>query len=173
MRGFQLWINLPASEKMKPAHYRDIPAEDIPRQLLPDGGYVNVIAGQLALGALTVQGPINPAEAPMATDPLFLDLSLPAGTRFEHAVQPGHNAFLYVYEGSAQIAGKTVERYQAGVLSDGSRVTIEAGPSPTRVVLLAARPLGEPVVQYGPFVMNTREEIEQALADYREGRLAA
>jgi redox-sensitive bicupin YhaK (pirin superfamily) len=173
MRGFQLWINLPSKEKMKPASYRDIPATEIPQVALADGGAVKVIAGTLKIGEQQTSGPINPAPDTLATDPLYLDISLPAGARFTHPIHAGYNAFVYVYEGSVSVDGKAVPQYSAGVLGDGEQVTLQAGDAGVRAVLIAARPLGEPVVQYGPFVMNTREEIEQALADYRNGTLAA
>jgi redox-sensitive bicupin YhaK (pirin superfamily) len=173
MRGFQLWINLPSKEKMKPASYRDIPAAEIPVVQVPGGGRVKVIAGTFGDTA----GPVNGGPARLSTDPLYLDVRLPGGAEFTTPVTPGHNAFVYPYEGSAEIGpagkGKVLPHRAAGVLSDGSEVRIKAGPEGANFLLLAARPLREPVAQYGPFVMNTREEIEQALADYREGRLAA
>jgi hypothetical protein len=171
MCGFQLWINLPAAEKMKPAAYRDIASHEIPQRALPGRGSVRVIAGTLLVDGETVAGPINPSADVMATDPLYLDLELPAGTHFAHPVAPGHNAFVYVYEGALAIGGRDLPRFTVGVLSDGDGVDLQTGKGGCRAVLLAARPLREPVVQYGPFVMNTREEIEQALADYRDGRL--
>jgi len=177
MRGFQLWLNLPSEEKMKPAAYRDIPASDIPWVLLPQGGEVKVIAGVLTRDESTTYGSINGRGAKLSTDPLYLDVRLPAGAEFNHQIASGHSAFLYNYEGSAKIgtaaASKPLPHGAAGVLSDGDSVRVEAGTDGVRFLLLAARPLREPVVQYGPFVMNTREEIEQALADYRDGRLAA
>jgi quercetin 2,3-dioxygenase len=175
MRGFQLWLNLPSKEKMQPARYRDIPATAIPRVALPQGGEVRVIAGTLELDRLT-NGPVNSADARLSTDPLYLDVRLPAGKKFSVPIAVGHNAFLYAYEGSAKIGeagtAKPLPHRAAGVLSDGDSVSVEAGPEGVQFLLLAAKPLREPVVQYGPFVMNTREEIEQALADYRDGRLA-
>ena len=175
MRGFQLWLNLPAKEKMKAAAYRDIPAGEIPRVQLPDGGDAKVIAGTLELNGKATHGPVNGGGAKLSTDPLYLDVRLPAGAQFNVAVAAGHNAFLYTYEGSAHIGSgseaKPLPQRAAGVLSEGDAVHLKAGPAGVQFLLLAARPLREPVVQYGPFVMNTREEIEQAVADYRDGRL--
>jgi quercetin 2,3-dioxygenase len=177
MRGFQLWLNLPSQEKMKPAAYRDIPASEIPLLKLPQGGEVRVIAGELTLDGDTTHGPVNGIDAKLSTDPLYLDVRLPAGTEFSAPIAAGHSAFLYAYEGSAKIgaagSAKPLPHRAAGVLSDGDSVRVQAGTEGARFLLLAARPLREPVVQYGPFVMNTREEIEQAIADYRDGRLAA
>jgi len=177
MRGFQLWINLPSKEKMKPAGYRDIPAAEIPVAALPGGGQVKVIAGSLAVEGRALAGPVNGTGARLATDPLYVDVQLPPHGRFEAPLPAGRNAFLYAYEGSATVGADGQQRElphrAAGVLSDGDSLRVQAGPEGARFLLLAARPLREPVVQYGPFVMNTREEIEQALADYRDGKLAA
>jgi redox-sensitive bicupin YhaK (pirin superfamily) len=169
MRGFQLWVNLPAKEKMKPATYRDIRPEEIPEAKV-DGGTARVIAGTLAAEGGPVAGPIQG----LSTAPLFLDVRLSPGGRFVHALPAGHNAFVYPYEGEVDIGDgddrRTLGAHQAGLLSLGERLEI-AAPGKARFLLLAARPLNEPVVQYGPFVMNTRDEIEQAIADYQEGRL--
>jgi redox-sensitive bicupin YhaK (pirin superfamily) len=177
MRGFQLWINLPANEKMKPAHYRDIPAQQIPSVRLSTGASVKVIAGTVQLDGQSVTGPVNGPDARLSTDPLYLDLKLPAGVGLVVPVARGHNAFLYVYEGEATVgeppSAKALPYRAAGVLSDGDSVHIEGGSGAVQLLLLAARPLREPVVQYGPFVMNTRQEIEQAVEDYRSGRFAA
>jgi len=169
MRGFQLWVNLPAREKMKPASYRDIPAEQIPVVALPGGGQVKVIAGMASIDGGQTAGAIQG----VSTEPLYFDVELPAGARFEHPLPPGHNAFVYAYEGSLQIGERELPQHAAGVLSAGERFEAVAGTEGARFILLAGKPLREPVVQYGPFVMNTREEIEQALDDYRRGRLAA
>jgi quercetin 2,3-dioxygenase len=171
MRGFQLWLNLPAAEKMKPAAYRDIPAREIPVVPLAGGGEVRVIAGRFEAGGTTHAGPVNGRER-LSTDPLYLDVRLPAGAAFTVPVAPGHNAFLYAYEGSATVGGKPLPNRAAGLLGDGERVELQAGPEGARVLLLAGKPLREPIVQYGPFVMNTRDEIEQALRDYESGQLA-
>ena len=169
MRGFQLWINLPAAEKMKPAAYRDIPAAQIPAMALPGGGRVKVIAGTLAVEGKTVAGPIQG----LSTAPLFFDVELLPRQIFRHALPAGHNAFLYVYEGDAGVGepSRALPARSAGLLSDGDQVTVIAGDHGARFILLAGKPLREPVVQYGPFVMNTREEIEQAMRDYQAGRL--
>ncbi|MGH8283971.1 MAG: pirin family protein [Gammaproteobacteria bacterium] len=176
MRGFQLWVNLPAAEKMKPAHYRDIAADEIPVAALPEGGQVKVIAGVASVGDKHTAGPINSVSAPLSTDPLYLDITLTAGARFEQAIPVGHNAFLYVYEGEVTVNGNTqsLTTHAAGILdSVGDTVAVRAGKNGARLLLIAGKPLNEPVVQYGPFVMNSREEIEQAIRDYQSGKLVA
>ncbi len=171
MRGFQLWINLPAAEKLKPAHYRDIRPEEIPQVTLPGGGAARVIAGSIVVDGREVAGPVQG----LSTEPLYIDVRLPAGGSFAQDLAPGHNAFVYAYEGNLAIGliddSRPLSAQDAGVLSMGERVEIRAPVGPARFLLLAARPLGEPVVQHGPFVMNSREEIEQAIADYRNNRL--
>jgi redox-sensitive bicupin YhaK (pirin superfamily) len=170
MRGFQLWINLPAAEKMKPAAYRDLPAADIPVVDIP-GGRVKVIAGEFAADGTRVTGPVHG----LSTEPLFLDVELAAGHLFTCPVPAGHNAFFYVYEGSITIGRDAQSRElpprSAGILGDGDSTSVESVGDSARFILLAGKPIGEPVAQYGPFVMNTREEIEQAIADYRSGAL--
>ena len=177
LRGFQLWINLPSKEKMQPAHYRDIPAQQIPGVQLASGASAKVIAGTVLLEGRSTSGPVNGADAPLSTDPLYLDLQLPAGVGLVVPVTRGHNAFLYIYEGEATVGephdAETLPYRAAGVLSDGDSVRMQGGERGAQLLLLAARPLREPVVQYGPFVMNTRQEIEQAVEDYRSGRFAA
>jgi redox-sensitive bicupin YhaK (pirin superfamily) len=156
MRGFQLWLNLPASEKMKPAAYRDIASKEIPSV---DG--VKIIAGEYR----GTKGPIHGGS----TDPYYFDVRLEHGGTFEAALPAGHNAFVYAYEGEAEIAGKALPHRAAGVLSEGDVVEVTSAKG-ARLLLLAGKPIREPVVQYGPFVMNTREEIEQAIADYQAGK---
>jgi redox-sensitive bicupin YhaK (pirin superfamily) len=169
MRGFQLWINLPAKEKMKPAGYRDIGPEEIPVHDLAGGGQVKVIAGHLQTGTVSLAGPIHG----LSTEPLYLDVLLPAHARFSQRMTPGHNAMAYVFEGSLQLAGDQtlLETHSAAILTDGDHVEFEAGSDGARFLLLSGRPLHEPIVQYGPFVMNTVAEIEQAIHDYQTGRL--
>ncbi|OHC70273.1 MAG: quercetin 2,3-dioxygenase [Rhodocyclales bacterium RIFCSPLOWO2_02_FULL_63_24] len=171
MRGFQLWINLPAAEKMKPAHYRDIRPEEIPQTALPGGGEARVIAGRIAVEGREIAGPVQG----LCTEPLYIDVRLPSGGRFTQVLPAGHNAFVYAYEGSLGIGpaddARRLAAQDAGVLAAGDSVGVHAVDGPARFLLLAARPLGEPVVQHGPFVMNSREEIEQAISDYRLDRL--
>ena len=177
MRGFQLWLNLPSREKMKPAAYRDIPSREIPVVPLAGGGEAKVIAGTPVIGNDVTAGPVNGGDARLTTDPMYIDVHLPAGAVFNVPVPAGHNAFLYLYEGSAKVgpegAAQPLPHRAAGVLSDGDALRVQADAGGVRFLLLAAKPLREPVVQYGPFVMNTREEIEQAVDDYRSGRLAS
>ncbi|HVC00939.1 MAG TPA: pirin family protein [Steroidobacteraceae bacterium] len=178
MRGFQLWINLPAAEKMTPAGYRDIPPEQIPEVSLPGGGRLKLIAGSVTIGNQPIDGPINGAAAKRSTDPLFLDFALPAAGEFTQTITRGHNAFLYVYEGAVTVrsagGGQALPLQTVGVLdTQGDAVRLAAGPAGARLILLAAKPIGEPIVQQGPFVMNTREEIETAIRDYQAGRLTA
>lgn len=170
LRGFQLWLNLPAAEKMQPAGYRDIPAEAIP-ELDFDGGMARVIAGRVTIGETVQAGAVNATPGSKTTDPLLVDLRLNANARLTLPIPAGYSAMLYAYEGELIVAGKPVPRRAAAVLGDGDGVELSAGDAGAKALLLAARPIGEPIVQYGPFVMNTREEVEQALADYRAGRL--
>jgi len=161
MRGFQLWLNLPAKEKMSPAAYRDIASRQIP--VVKN---VKIIAGKLG----DVTGPIHGGS----TDPHYFDVHLAPRAAFECALPEGHNAFVYAYEGEALVGEerKPLARRSAGLLSSGDAVRLEGAAEGARVLVLAGKPLGEPVVQYGPFVMNTREEIEQAILDYQSGAFA-
>ena len=172
MRGFQLWVNLPAREKMKPAAYRDIPSAMIPVVELPGGGRAKVIAGTLQLATGSTPGPIQG----LSTAPVYFDVTLQAHGVFEHALPLAHNAFVYVYEGDVEVGAgspRALPRRSAGVLSDGDAVTVAAQGEGARFILLAGRPLNEPVAQYGPFVMNTTAELEQAVRDYQTGRLTS
>ncbi|WP_297906509.1 pirin family protein [Thiomonas sp.] len=165
MEGFQLWLNLPAADKLRDPWYRDVQAQDIPRLRTAQGVDVAVLAGR--------SGGVAGAVEREGTQPLYLDLHLPAGSRFEQALDPGHNAFVYVYRGELSIAGQAVPAQRMAILandpqSDG--VVLEAGAD-TRALLIAGRPLREPIAQYGPFVMNTQQEIFEAVRDFREGRI--
>lgn len=171
MRGFQLWINLPSHEKMKPAGYRDIAPESIPLHQLADGGEVKVIAGRLDSDGTIIDGPIGG----LSTEPLYLDVCLPAGAGFTQPVRRGLHALAYVFEGQLRLAGTdtVLVTHSAAILGDGDLASFVADSEGARFLLLAGRPLNEPVVQYGPFVMNTVAEIEQAIRDYQTGRLTA
>ncbi|HMI36811.1 MAG TPA: pirin family protein [Steroidobacteraceae bacterium] len=171
MHGFQLWINLPGAEKMKPAGYRDIPAGEIPGASFAQGVTAKVIAGTLRNGAAgeaaQTRGPIQG----LSTDPLLADLVLPPGAALTTVVPADYTACLYVYAGSLHVGadGQVIGAHCAGALSPGDSIALRAGAEEARALLLVARPLREPVVQHGPFVMNTRAEIEQAIADYSSG----
>jgi redox-sensitive bicupin YhaK (pirin superfamily) len=171
MEGFQLWLNLPSRDKMSAPWYRDIPAEEVPRFTLDSGAQgqvtVQVIAGEShgVAGAVQRDG----------TQPLYLDIELPAGASFEQALPAGHNAFLYVFRGEVVVEGKAVPQARMAILDnakDADGVRIKAATS-TRLLLIAGRPLNEPIAQYGPFVMNTQAEVFQAVEDFRAGRFAA
>ncbi|WP_201721380.1 pirin family protein [Polynucleobacter asymbioticus] len=168
MRGFQLWINLPAQEKMKPAGYQDIQVEEIPRVELEHGGSIKVIAGSYEGADGAIQGPIQG----ITTAPLFLDVNLPPHIEFEHRIAKEFNAFLYLYKGELEVGGpmRPAPTQAAIVLGDGDRLKVKSGEAGAQFIVLAALPLHEPIVQYGPFVMNTRAEIEQAIDDYQNNR---
>ncbi len=162
MRGFQLWINLPASEKLSDPAYQEFSSAAIPEVAL-EQGRVRVLAGEFGGTRGVIDDP--------ATDVLYLDVALEPDALFSRPLPGMHNAFLYVFEGGARLAGQDLKTHTLAVLGAGDTVEIAAGEAGARFILVAGRPLGEPVVQYGPFVMNTREEIEQAFSDYRDGRL--
>ncbi len=164
MEGFQLWLNLPGKDKMCAPWYRDFAAADLPGFITDSGVGVTVIAGEShgITGAVTRQ----------VTEPLYLDLYLPAGTRFTQRLAADHNAFVYVYRGEITIAGQSVPSQRMAILNNGSDGVLIEAHDEARALLIAGRPLGEPIAQYGPFVMNTEQEIYQALKDYREGRLS-
>ena len=171
MRGFQLWINLAAKDKMQTAAYQDVQAEEIPTTSLVDGGTVKIIAGTANIAGKSLAGPIQSISCAA----IILDVQLPPGGRLQQPLPAGHNAFVYPYEGELLIgpadAPRQLPPQAAGLLSTGGQADLQAGPQGAAFLLLAAHPLHEPIVQHGPFVMNTREEIEQALADYKNGRL--
>jgi redox-sensitive bicupin YhaK (pirin superfamily) len=182
MRGFQLWINLPAREKMTAPKYQEFGPERIPLAEPAGGARVKVIAGRIA----EVTGPIGQP----ATDPTYLDIELGPGARFSHPLPLEHSAFVYVYEGALRIGtganAKRVGTHELAVLGDGAVVELDSpdeaarasgadsavapDAAVSRAVLVAGRPLKEPVAKYGPFVMNSREELMQAFADYQSGR---
>jgi len=169
MWGFQLWVNLPARDKMTAPRYQDIPPDKIPEVALADGVRARVIAGEAG-------GVYGPVEG-ITTQPLYLDVTMAPRARLSHELPAGHNAFAYVYDGRVRFGpaeGGGAEMLSTGrlaVLGDGERLSAATGDGHARFLLLAARPLREPIARYGPFVMNTREEIVRAVEDYQRGTL--
>ncbi|QHB72302.1 pirin family protein [Stenotrophomonas rhizophila] len=166
MRGFQLWVNLPARDKMTDPKYQEFAPERIPVTAPGDGVQVKVIAGQVG----EVSGPI----VQPATDPVYLDITLAANARWEYTLPEGHNAFAYVFEGGLTVGqgedARPVARQELAVLGGGQLLQLQAGAEGARLILVAGRPLREPVMRHGPFVMNTRQELMQAFVDFQEGR---
>jgi redox-sensitive bicupin YhaK (pirin superfamily) len=164
VHGFQLWVNLPARDKMIAPHYQEIPGAGIPEARTPDDlAHVRVIAGE-ALGARAVIETRTPIS--------YHDWTLLPGARLEVPVPAEQNAYVYVFAGVAEIAGQRLEAGQLAVLGAGDAVALaHADGDEVRLLLLAGVPLREPVVQYGPFVMNTKEQIAQAITDYQRGRM--
>jgi len=167
MEGFQLWLNLPAKDKMTAPWYRDIASEEIPRFETDTGAKVQVIAGE----SHGMAGAVQRAH----TEPLYLDIELAAGATFEQLLPPGHNAFFYVYRGQVTVEDKNVPLARMAILAneasaDGVRIV---ATQPSRLILIAGQPLNEPIAQYGPFVMNTHDQIRQAVEDYRAGTFSA
>jgi redox-sensitive bicupin YhaK (pirin superfamily) len=167
MEGFQLWLNLPSQDKMCEPWYRDIPNEEVPRFALDNGATVQVIAGQ-------THG-VTGAVVRETTQPLYLDVNLPEGATVDLPLPAGHNAFLYVYRGDVVVEGKGVPQARMAILdnaADADGVRIKASQD-SKLLLIAGRPLKEPIAQYGPFVMNTEAQLHEAINDYRAGRFAA
>jgi redox-sensitive bicupin YhaK (pirin superfamily) len=165
--GFQIWVNLPAKLKMTAPRYQDVPAARIPELLRPDGARVRVVAGD-------VDG-VTGAVRDIFAGPSYLDVSLPAGGSFEQPVPRGHTALVYLFQGEVTVGGgeprrgKALRATRLGILDDGDVVRVRAGGAPARFLLLSAQPLHEPSVRWGPFVMNTPEEIRDALRELRDG----
>ena len=167
MEGFQLWLNLAAKDKMRTPWYRDIQSAEIPEVTTADGVKVRVIAGR--------SHGIDGAMQREVTEPLYLDIEIPAGASFTQALPPSHNAFVYVFRGSLQIGDTQVPLQRMAILgndADSDGVVLTA-PAPARALLISGKPLGEPIAQYGPFVMNTKDEILQAVQDYQSGKFVA
>ena len=166
MEGFQLWLNLPAQNKMAEPWYKDFPSAAIPEYVTEENITVRVIAG-------TSNG-VTGAVTREITEPLYLDIHLPVGAEFSTALPATHNAFIYVYRGAVDVGGVQVDAQRMGVLSNtpGSDGVTLTSTTASRLILVAGKPLREPIVQYGPFVMNTQEEIHQALNDFNSGRFA-
>ncbi len=165
MEGFQLWLNLPAKDKMRQPWYRDFNGEDVPEFSTEHGVTVRVIAG--------ASHGVNGAVQREVTEPIYLDIDLPAGATFQQKLPQGHNVFVYTYRGNASIGDKAVPERAMAILANTSGadgVSIKAA-EPTKLILVAGQPLNEPIAQYGPFVMNTQAELMQAVDDFRAGRL--
>ena len=162
--GLQLWLNLPARDKMSPPKYRDLVATRLPEAETPEGARIRVIAGAAMGGRLT-----GPVEG-LAVAPTFVDARLPPGARFRETVPAGHTAFAYVDAGEVRFGATAVRAPALVIFSDGDVVEASAGPDGGRFLLAAARPLREPIARWGPFVMNTRAEIERTLEELRQGR---
>ncbi|MCD9097115.1 pirin family protein [Luteimonas fraxinea] len=166
MRGFQLWVNLPAKDKMTAPKYQEFAPERIPVVQAGEGVSVKVIAG-------VVDGVSGPIAQP-ATDPLYLDITLAPGAAWRYALPEGHNAFAYAFEGDARVGegndARPLSSQELAVLGGGAQLILEAGDTGARLILVAGRPLREPVARHGPFVMNTREELMQAFVDFEQGR---
>jgi redox-sensitive bicupin YhaK (pirin superfamily) len=165
--GFQLWVNLPAAEKMKAPAYQEFPAGRIPTEGRDGGVTVRVIAGTTSRGTA---GPV----AGIPTEPLYLDVAIPAGAAFEEAVSAGHSAFVYPYQGAVTVHDGEATEVAAGhvaILGPGDVVRLAAGSEDARLLLVAGRPLAEPVARYGPFVMSTKAELMQAFQDFQNGEL--
>jgi redox-sensitive bicupin YhaK (pirin superfamily) len=167
MWGFQLWVNLPADAKMSAPRYQDIAPDRVPEISPSPGVHVRVLAGQIG----EVVGPVSG----VAVDPVYLDITLDAGARFSIPVQYGHNAFAYVYSGRTRIGAPetstSIARGELAVLErEGDDVLIAADGEPARLILVGGKPLNEPVAKYGPFVMNTQEQIVEAIRDYQAGK---
>jgi len=165
VHGFQLWLNLPRKDKMCEPSYRDLQSGDIPRAELAGGASVRVLAGKVD----DVTGPIDGRD----TQPIYLDVELPAGVAADLPVPRTHDGFIYPFEGDVIVGvpgrERTLERGELGVLTRGDGVRLRAKSGAARALLIAGKPLGEPVVQYGPFVMTTPEEVEQAIRDFQSG----
>lgn len=166
MRGFQLWVNLPASKKMISASYQNIEPEDVV-EIHDSQITLRLIAGELEWQGATYQGPVRG----ISTKPVFMDVALEANTSVTLPLDAHLHGFVYLFEGDVLLDGKTLPSESAVELSEGTELTLQTQNDSARLLLVAAKPLNEPVVQYGPFVMNTTEQIEQALTDYRQGVL--
>lgn len=166
MRGFQLWVNLPAAEKMTQPRYQEFAPDRIPLLQPAPGVQVKVIAGRVG----DVDGPIRQP----ATEPVYLDIELAPQASWQYELPEAHNGFVYAFEGEGSVGegdeARPLAAQELGVLIGGSRFTIAAGDKGVRVILVAGRPLREPVARYGPFVMNTKEQVMQAFVDFQQGR---
>lgn len=164
MEGFQLWLNLPQRDKMRAPWYRDFGNEEIPRYTTSEGVTVQVIAGS--------SHGVDGAVQREVTEPLYLDIDMPAGSTFSQPLPPGHNAFIYTFRGEVMVGDKAVPAMRMAILANtpGSDGIVIHAEQAGRLILVAGQPLNEPIAQYGPFVMNTQAEVFEAVKDFREGR---
>ncbi len=166
MRGFQLWVNLPASEKMKPAAYQNIEPEEI-TEISLEQGLIRLVAGSLDIGGSRYEGPVSG----ISRQPIFMEVRLNSGEAIELPVANALSGFVYLFEGTAKLGEETLAIHEAAELSEGDTIRVSAGEAGARFMLIAGQAINEPIAQYGPFVMNTMDEIEQAISDYRANRL--
>ena len=161
--GLQLWVNLPARDKMCPPRYQEVPAEEIPEETLENGTHVRILCGDYA-------GKTGPVTH-VAVDPLYLDARLPVGERFSHPIEPGYSVFCYCLGGEGLFGSqeKQVGPGRIVIFGEGDTVIVKAPSGDVRFLLVSGRIIGEPIARGGPFVMNTREEIQQAFQEYRNG----
>jgi redox-sensitive bicupin YhaK (pirin superfamily) len=165
--GFQLWVNLPAKLKMTPPRYQDVRSHEIPEIRMKDGAKIRVITGKV--------GEVNGPVTGIAADPIYMDVFVPAHSSFQQTIERGHTAFAYVFEGEAKFAGDDKEdgtkisHLRLVVFGDGDYLKVITGETPVRFLLVSGKPLHEPIARYGPFVMNTQDEIKQTLRELREG----
>lgn len=160
LHGFQIWLNLPSTEKMKPAAYRELGSDSIPKQKLPAGGLARIVAGDVSINQHRVTG----AMPDITTRPVILDIKLTPAEAIELSFNENSPAYIYVYQGATD----AIEKRNLGVYSQGETLHLTAGPSGAELLALSGKPTSEPIVQYGPFVMNSTKEIERALRDFQD-----
>ncbi len=167
MDGFQLWVNLPANQKMTKPRYQEINSQKLPQFVTENGAVIRVVAGKV--------GPVTGPVTQIAVEPVYIDVSMPAGSAFNQPITAGHNAFVYIFEGRGSFGAGTpsdsvsIDAPNLAILSEGDSLNVFTSDRPVRFLLVSGKPLNEPVARYGPFVMNTKEEISQALDDLRRG----
>jgi redox-sensitive bicupin YhaK (pirin superfamily) len=167
MDGFQLWVNLPARDKMTKPRYQDVRSNSIPQVTDNNGALIRIISGQV--------GPVTGPVTEIAAEPMYIDVTVPANSVFQQPISKGHNSFAYVFEGNGKFGGFNksesveIQSPSLAIFGDGDLVNVFTDHEPVRFLLVSGKPLNEPVARYGPFVMNTKQEIEQALEDLRRG----
>jgi redox-sensitive bicupin YhaK (pirin superfamily) len=165
LHGFQFWLNLPAAEKLKPAAYQELPSEQIPEYPLSAGGLARVVAGKVVIDKEMITGTLPDRTS----KPVLIDLQLQANEKTSLEFTADHSALVYVYQGELQ----QLASQQLGIYSEGDSLQLQAGPNGAELLVFGGKPLREPIAQYGPFVMNTMAEVEQAITDFRDGQLVS